>query len=100
VFHDTTAIAVVTSQAGQVFKPLTEGLQKLLGIGKGKLFENTARRIVYQDKISNRSEDPNPYSASAPGKGGTCSCYVVLLPTFPRRPQRRIALSLGPAPEE
>jgi len=100
MFHDaTTAIAVVTSQAGQVFKPLTETLQKLFGIRKDKLFENTARRIFYQDKISKRSEDPNAYSASVPGKGGTCSCHVVVLPSVPEETAKKIALSLGPTPE-
>ena len=101
VFHDvTTAIAVVTSQAGQAFKPLTETLQKMFGIRKDKLFENTTKRIFYQDKISKRSEDPNAYSASVPGKGGgTCSCHVVVLPSVPEEIAKKIALSLGPAPE-
>ncbi len=100
VFHDvTTDIAVVTSQAGQAFKPLTENLQKMFGIRKDKLFENTAKRIFYQDKISKRSEDPNAYSASVPGKGGTCSCHVVFLPSIPEETAKKIALSLGPVPE-
>jgi hypothetical protein len=100
VFHDVrTAIAVVTSQAGQVFKPLTEALQKLLGIRKDKLFENTLKRIFYQDKISKRSEDPNAYSASVPGRGGTCSCHVVVLPDIPEETAKKIALSLGPVPD-
>lgn len=100
VFHDvTTAIAVVTSQAGQVFKPLTESLQKMFGIRKDKLFENTAKRIFYQDKISKQSDDPNAYTASVPGKGGTCSCHVVVLPSVPEETAKKIALSLGPVPE-
>jgi hypothetical protein len=100
VFHDvTTANAVVTSQAGQAFKPLTDTLQKMFGIGKDKLFENTTRRIFYQDKISKRSEDPNAYSASVPGKGGTCSCHVVVLPSVPEETAKKVAPSLGPAPE-
>ena len=100
VFQDaTTAIAVVTSQAGQAFKPLPETWQKLLGIRKGKLFENTARRIFYQDRISKHSEDPNAYSASVPGKAGTCSCHVVVLPSVPEETAKKIVLSLGPAQE-
>jgi hypothetical protein len=100
VFQDaTTAIAVVTSQAGQAFKPLPETWQKLLGIRKGKLFENTAKRIFYQDKISKHSEDPNAYSASVPGKAGTCSCHVVVLPRVLEETAKKIALSLGPAQE-
>jgi len=48
VFHDvTTGIAVVTSPAGQAFQPLTATLQKLFGIRKDKLFENSTRRIFY-----------------------------------------------------
>ena len=100
VFQNATAaIAVVTSQAGQAFKPLPDTLQKLLGIRKGKLFENTARRVFYQDKISKHSEDPNAYSASVPGKAGTCSCHVVVLPRVPEETAKKIALSLGPAQE-
>jgi hypothetical protein len=96
----TTAIAVVTSQPGQDFKPLSESLQKLLGIRKDKLFENTAKRIFYQDKMSQGSEDSNSFSASVPGKAGTCSCRVVLLPSVPEETAKKIALTLGPAPEQ
>jgi len=100
VFHDvTTAIAVVTSQAGQVFKPLPETLQKLFGIRKDKFFENTAKRFSYQDRISKHSEEPNAYSASVPAKGDPCSCHVVVLPSVPEQTAKKIALSLGPVPE-
>ena len=100
VFQDATAaIAVVTSQAGQAFKPLPETWQKLLGIRKGKLFENTARRVFYQDKISKHSEDHNANSARVPGKAGTCCCHVVVLPRVPEETAKKIALSLGPAQE-
>src|SRR5215831_7470984 len=58
VFHDpTTAIAVVTSQPGQVFKPFSEAQLKTLRIPKEKIFENTAKRLFYQDKTSRNSED-------------------------------------------
>lgn len=100
VFHDTsTAIAVVTSQPGQAFKPLTESLQRLLGIRRAALFENTPRRIFYQDKISKHPEDPNIFDASVPGKSGTCSCHVAALPSIPEDTVKKIALSLQPAPE-
>jgi hypothetical protein len=100
VFRDsTTAIAVVTSQSGQMFKPLTEPLKKSFGIPKEKMFENTAKRIFYQDKISSRSDDPNAYSASVPGNGGTCSCRVVFLPSISQETAKKIVLSLGPVPE-
>ena len=60
VFQDpTTGIAVVTSQPGQTFKPLTEAMQKLLRIAKEKLFENTAKRIFYQDKTARDATDSN-----------------------------------------
>jgi hypothetical protein len=100
VFQDTTtAIAVVTSQPGQTFKPLTEALQKSFGIPKEKMFENTAKRIFYQDKTSSHSEDPNAYSASVPGNGGTCSCRVVFLPSISQETAKKIVLSLGPVTE-
>jgi hypothetical protein len=100
VFHDsTTAIAVVTSQPKQAFKPLSASLQKLLGVAREKMFENTARRIFYQEKISLGAEDPDAYSASVPGKDGTCSCHGVFLPSIPVETARKIMLSLAPAPE-
>lgn len=100
VLHDTsTAVAAVTSQPGQAFKPLTESLQRLLGIRKAALFENTPRRIFYQDKFSKRSGDPNVYDASVPAKSGTCSCHVAALPIIPEDTVRKIALSLQPAEE-
>ena len=100
VFEDaTTALAVVTSQPGQVFKPMPESLQKLLDIPKGKMFENTVKRTFYQDKISRNAEDPNAYSASVPGKNGTCSCRVVFLSSISEETSKKIALSLGPVPE-
>ena len=96
VFHEpTTAIAVVTSQPGQVFKPLSDSQQRLLNIVKDKLFENSATRIFYQDKSSAKSEDSNAYSASVPGNDGTCSCRITFLPSVPVETARKIALSLG-----
>ena len=98
-FHDsTTAIAVVTSQPGQDFKPLTPGLVKSIGIAKEKLFENTAARIFYQDRTSHSPDDTSAYSASVPAKGGMCSCHVVVLPSIPEDTAKKIALSLSPVP--
>ena len=95
----TTAIAVVTSQPGQIFKPLPESLQKVLDIRKEKMFENSVKRLFYQDKTSTRSSDPNAYSASVPGKAGTCSCHVTFLPSVSADMAKKIALSLGPVPQ-
>jgi hypothetical protein len=101
VFHDaTTAIAVVTSQPGQIFKPLSESQLKVFDIRKEKLFENTAKRIFYQDKASRNSEDSNAYSAMVPGKGGTCSCHVVFVPSVTEEIAKKITLSLGPVTEQ
>ena len=97
VFRDsTTAIAVVTSQPGQTFKPLAESQKKMLGIPVEKMFENTAKRIFYRDKTSSRPDDPNAYSASVPGNGGTCSCRVVFLPSISQETAKKIVLSLSP----
>ncbi len=99
-FHDvTTAIAAVTSQPAQAFKPMTEAVQKLLHIRKEKMFENSANRIFYQDQISANQDNPNAYSVSVPGKDGTCSGHVTFLPSVSEEIARKIALSLGPAPE-
>ena len=92
----TTAIAVVTSQPAQIFKPLPESLQKVLDIRKEKMFENSVKRLFYQDKTSKSSSDPNAYSASATGKAGTCSCHVTFLPSVSADMANKIALSLGP----
>jgi len=99
VFRDATiAIAVVTSQPGQSFKPLPESLLRLLGIRKDKVFENTPKRTYYQDKISKHSAEPNGYSVSVPRKNGTCSCHITVLLTTPAETAKTIALSLQPAP--
>ena len=95
----TTAIAVVTSQPGQVYKPLPESLQKVLGIRKESMFENTGKRLFYQDKISQSASDPNGYSVSVPSRAGTCSCHISFLPSVPAETVKKIALSLGPVPE-
>ena len=95
----TTAIAVVTSQPGQFFKPLSESLQKVLEIRKEKVFENSVKRLFYQDKTSKSSSEPNGYSASVPGKAGTCSCHVTFLPSVSADTVKKIALSLGAVPQ-
>ena len=100
IFRDTgTAIAVVTSQPGQEFRPLTASLQKLLEIRKEHMFENTPKRVFYQDRISKGAENPNAYSASVPRKDGTCSCHVTFLPEVPAETAKKIALSLSAVPE-
>ena len=91
-----TAVAVVTSQPGQAFRPLPESLQKSLGIRKKDLFENSPKRVFYQDRTAAGPEDQNAYSVSVPGKGGTCSCHVAFLPSVGEEVARKIALSLGP----
>lgn len=97
VFQDaSTAIAVVTSQPGQAFKPMTEFFQKILEIPKERMFENTAKRIFYQEKVSKNPEIPNAYNASVPAKSGTCSCRVVFLPALSEDNAKKIVFSLGP----
>jgi hypothetical protein len=99
IFHDsTTAIAVVTSQPGQAFSPLAENLQRVLEIRPEKLFENTAKRVFYQEKTSRGPEDTNAYSFSVPSKGGTCSGHLTFVPSVTEEVARKIVLSLGPVP--
>jgi hypothetical protein len=98
VLHDpTTAIAVVTAQPGQAFRPLTPSLQKMMGISKEKMFENTPKRIFYQNKTSRNPDQPNAYSGSVPAKDGACSCHIVWLPSVTEEVARKITLSLAPA---
>jgi hypothetical protein len=97
-FHDaTTALVVVTSQPGQPFKPLTDAMLKMLAIPKEKVFENSAKRIFYQDRTSRSPSDPNAYTASVPGKDGTCSCHITFLPNVANDTAKKIVLTLGPA---
>jgi hypothetical protein len=100
IFQDvTTAIAVVTNRPDQDFKPLPEAVQRVMGVSKEKMFENTAKRVFYQDKISGSKEEPNGYSVSVPGNTGTCSGHLTFLPVVTEETARKIALSLGPVPE-
>jgi hypothetical protein len=100
VFKDaSTAIAVVTSQPGQVVKPLSEALQKSLGIPREKMFENTAKRIYYQDRIAANVHDSNAFSAMVPGKNGTCSSRVVYTSPVTEETAKKITLSVAPVPE-
>ena len=100
VFHDvSTAIAVVTAQPEQDFKPLPDAVQKVMGIPKAKMFENSARRVFYQDKVSANKEDANAFSIAVPGKTGTCSGHLKFLPDISEETARKIALSLGPTPD-
>jgi hypothetical protein len=98
VFHDSsTAIVLVTSQPDQPFKSLPEAVQRVMGVPKERMFENTDKRIYYQFKVSANGEDPNAYSVAVPGKTGTCSAHLTLLPVIQQETARKIALSLGPA---
>jgi hypothetical protein len=100
VLRDSPAVAVVTSQPGQAFQPLPEALLKMLGIPKERVFENSAKRVFYQDKAAATSADTTKaFSAMVPGKAGACSSRVVFPPEVPEDTARKIVLSLGPAPE-
>jgi hypothetical protein len=92
----STALAVVTSQPSQAFQPLTESLQKVLGVPKTGMFENSAKRIFYQEKTARNADDQNAYSVSVPAKAGTCSCHIVFVPAVTEEIARKIALSLSP----
>ena len=99
ILHETsTAIAVVTSQPGQSFSPMPENLLRVLDIRPEKMFENTAKRIFYQEKTSQAQGDANAYSFSVPAKGGTCSGHLTFLPSVTEDVARKIVLSLGPVP--
>jgi len=101
VFHDpTTAIAVVTSQPGQEYKPLTGWLLKSIGVPKELMFENSATRIFYQDKVSRGAEDTSAFSSSVPAKRGTCSCRVVVVPRVGEELAKKIVLSLSSVAEK
>lgn len=85
----SNAIAVVTSQPGQIYTPLTASMQKLLNIGKAQMFENSAQRIFYQEKVARDSADTNAFSIMVPGRGGTCSSRVVFLSSVLRITPKR-----------
>ena len=74
-------------------------MQKLMRIAKDKIFENSAKRIFYQDKMARDLADTNAFSTMVPGKNGTCSARVVFLSSVSEETAKKIALSLGPVPE-
>ena len=97
VWHDSsTALVVVTSQPGQSFGPLSERLLTVLNLTKEKLFENSPKRIFYEDKASQHPQDPRWYTFSVPGNNGTCSGRLTFLPSLSDDIVRKIVLSLGP----
>jgi hypothetical protein len=93
----SSGLAVVTSQPGQEFKPLTASMLKSLGVPKEKVFENSTTRLFFEDRTSENSDDQSGFSASVPGNGGTCSCRVVFLPSVGADTARKIVMTLGPA---
>jgi len=95
----TTAIAVVTSQPGQEFKPLTAGFIRSMGLPKEKIFENSSKRIFYQDQTSRGPDDTSAFSVSVPARSGSCSCHVAFVPAVPEDVAKKVALSLAPVPE-
>jgi hypothetical protein len=92
----SVAIAVVTSQPGQTYRPLSDAMLKMMDIPKDKLFENSATRIFYKDRTGRDASEPSALSVMAPGKGGTCSSRVVFLSSVPEETARKIAVSVGP----
>jgi hypothetical protein len=94
----TTAVVVVTSQAGQNYKPLTPAQLKTFGVAKEKMFENSSTRLFYQDRTSDGLDEPNAFNSSVPGKNGTCSCHVSATPSVPEDVAKKIALSLSAVP--
>ena len=98
VFKDvSTALAAVTSQPEQEFKPLPQAVRKIMGIANDKMFENSDKRVFYQERTSQNENDPNAFSISVPGKTGTCSGHLNFLPSVPMDLARKIALTLAPA---
>jgi hypothetical protein len=97
VFQDASvAIAVVTSQPGQTYRPLSDAMLKLMNIPKEKLFENSATRLFYKDRTGRDASEPSALSVMTPGKGGACSSRVVFLSSVPEETAKKIALSVGP----
>jgi hypothetical protein len=95
----STAMAVVTSQPDQAFRPLPESVMRVIDVPKDRVFENSAKRIFYQDKVSKTASETNSYSFSVPGKAGTCSGHLTWAPAVTEEVARKIALSLGPLTE-
>ena len=92
----TTAIAVVTSQPGQEFQPLTSASLRTMGVPKEKVFENSAARVFYQHRTAESRGDSNAFSSSVPAKGGTCSCHITAQPLVTEEIARKIILTLSP----
>jgi hypothetical protein len=91
---------VVTSQPGQVYKPLSDAQLKTFGVPKEKVVENTSGRLLYQDRTAAKAEESNAYSAQTAGTGGTCSCRMVFGHGVAEDIAKKIALSLRPVVAE
>ena len=95
----TVAIAVVTSQPAQAFKPISDSMLNLLNVPKENVFENSAKRVFYRDRPNPSNPDSHSLNVMVPGKTGTCSARVVYPSTIPEETAKKIALSLSPPPE-
>ena len=100
LYDSTTAIAVVTSQPRQEFKPLNAMIVKAIGVPKEKMFENSATRIFFQARTSRDPGEVNSFNSSVPAKGGMCSCHVSALPSVPEDVAKKIVLSLSPVQDK
>ncbi len=93
----TIAIAVVTSQSGQVFGPISESLLiSILKVPKENVFENSEKRVYYVDRGSAESHSLNVMVA---GRTGTCSAHIVYPSSVADETAKKIALSLTAAQE-
>jgi len=96
----SVAIVVVTSQPNQQFKPVADFmLTRTMNVPKENVFENSAKRVFFQDRLSPTGPDTRSLSVMVPGRTGTCSAHLVLSSTVTDETGKKIAFSLAPAPE-
>ncbi len=82
------------SQPGRTLKPLSDGAQKALMIGK--MFDNTANRVFYSmDPAKKDGTVLAEWHVTVPGNGGTCYAQIMLLKGASEDLARKIADTLS-----
>lgn len=89
---DGTTMQIMAS--GHHFGPFGSETLSLLNIGK--VYENSAARILYVTKPNGGTPQLITYHVEVPGRQGSCVAQIPLKPQYSEEEARKIALSLAP----
>jgi hypothetical protein len=71
--------AMILAQASKTVKPLTEAVQKTVGVDK--MIENNSKRVFWAGKPASLSPGAPPvigYHLTVPGRDGTCMAQITI----------------------